>query len=156
MFGKGVHGEEGEVTALHGNRATVRIQAGKGCGRCRLCTPISDTEMIVDISIDQGGCIETSECRDHKNPIIMKHGIIHYAVSNIPARVARTASIALSNVFAPILLQIGDSGGLQTHFREDPGLRKGVYIYNGILTNRFVGRKFGIMSKDIELLLAAF
>ena len=112
--------------------------------------------VIVDISIDQGGCIETSECSDHRNPINVKHGIIHYAVSNIPARVARTASIALSNVFAPILLQIGDSGGLQTHFREDPGLRKGVYIYNGILTNRFVGRKFGIMSKDIELLLAAF
>ncbi len=112
--------------------------------------------VIVDISIDQGGCVETSECLNHKNPVVIKHDVIHYAVSNIPARVARTASIALSNVFTPILLQIGNSGGLQTHLREDAGLRKGIYVYNGILTNRFVGNKFGIMSKDIELLLAAF
>ena len=48
MFGKGVHGEQGEVTALHGNRATVKIQAGKSCERCRLCTPISDSEMIIE------------------------------------------------------------------------------------------------------------
>jgi len=112
--------------------------------------------VIVDISIDQGGCIETSECLDHKNPVVIKHGVIHYAVSNIPARVARTASIALSNVFAPILMNIGNSGGIQNHLREDAGLRKGIYIYNGILTNRYVARKFGILSKDIDLLLAAF
>ena len=112
--------------------------------------------VIVDISIDQGGCIETSECLDHNNPIVVKHGIIHYAVSNIPARVARTASIALSNVFTPILLNIGDSGGLQNHLREDSGLRKGVYVYNGILTNRYIGSRLGIMSRDIDLLLAAF
>ena len=112
--------------------------------------------VIVDISIDQGGCIETSECRDHNNPVVVKHGVVHYAVSNIPARVARTASIALSNVFTPILMNIADSGGVQNHLREDSGLRKGIYIFNGILTNRFVARKFGILSKDIDLLLAAF
>ena len=112
--------------------------------------------VIVDISIDQGGCVETSERPDHGNPITIKHGVVHYAVSNIPARVARTASIALSNVFTPLLLNIGDSGSLLKYLHEDQGLRKGVYLFNGILTNRFIGDRFGIMSKDIDLLLAAF
>jgi alanine dehydrogenase len=112
--------------------------------------------VIVDISIDQGGCVETSESRSHNDPVFTKHGVVHYCVSNIPSRVARTASIALSNVFAPILLNIGDSGGIQIQLKEDQGLRKGTYIYNGILTNSYIGRHFGILSKDIDLLLAAF
>ncbi len=112
--------------------------------------------VIVDISIDQGGCVETSECKTLGNPVLVKHGVIHYAVSNIPSRVSRTASIALSNVFTPILLNIGDSGGFQNQLREDQGLRKGVYIFNGLLTSQFVGKKFGIISRDIDLLLAAF
>jgi len=112
--------------------------------------------VIVDISIDQGGCVETSECRDHGDPVVVKHGVIHYAVSNIPSRVARTASIALSNVFAPILMNISEAGGVKNFLREDPGLRKGVYLFNGILTNHYIGRKYGILSKDINFLLAAF
>ena len=112
--------------------------------------------VIVDISIDQGGCVETSECRTHKDPVFEKHGVVHYSVSNIPSRVARTASIALSNVFVPILLELGESGGLQAHLKENKGLRKGVYLFNGILTNSVIGNKFGILSKDIDLLLAAF
>ncbi|UCG28690.1 MAG: alanine dehydrogenase [Bacteroidales bacterium] len=112
--------------------------------------------VIVDISIDQGGCVETSEYRNHNDPVFTKHGVVHYCVSNIPSRVARTASIALSNVFAPILRNIGDAGGIKAQLKEDQGLRKGVYIYNGILTNSYLGQHFGILSKDIDLLLAAF
>ena len=112
--------------------------------------------VIVDISIDQGGCVETSECRDHGNPVYTRHGVIHYCVANIPSRVARTASIALSNVFTPILRDIGDAGGIENRLREDPGLRKGVYIFKGILTNAVIGKRFGILSKDLDLLLAAF
>ncbi len=112
--------------------------------------------VIVDISIDQGGCVETSECMDLAKPVHIKHGVVHYAVSNIPSKVSRTASIALSNVLAPIIMNVGDAGGIQNQLREDRGLRKGVYIFNGLLTNRFVGEKFGILSKDINLLLAAF
>ena len=112
--------------------------------------------VIVDISIDQGGCVETSESRSHHDPVYTKHGVVHYCVSNIPSRVARTASIALSNVFAPILMSIGDSGGIQTHLKDNQGLRRGIYIYNGILTNSYIGNHFGILSKDIDLLLAAF
>ncbi len=112
--------------------------------------------VIVDISIDQGGCVETSECRDHGNPVYTRHGVIHYCVANIPSRVARTASIALSNVFTPILTDIGDAGGIENRLREDPGLRKGVYLFKGILTSAVIGKRFGILSKDLDLLLAAF
>lgn len=112
--------------------------------------------VIVDISISHGGCIETSECRGLQDPAYTKYGIIHYSIPNLPARVARTSSIALSNVFLPKLLQIADSGGFTQHLKQDVGLRHGVYIFNGILTNQFIGNHFGIPSKDIDLLMAAF
>jgi alanine dehydrogenase len=112
--------------------------------------------IIVDISIDQGGCIETSECRTQHDPTYIKHGVIHYCVPNLPSLVARTASIAISNVFSPLLSQIGESGGLTPFLKENIGVRNGVYIFNGILTNKFIGDHFDIPSKDIELLMAAF
>lgn len=112
--------------------------------------------VIVDVSIDQGGCIETSECRNHKSPVFIKHGVIHYCVPNIPSRVSRTASIALSNVFSPLLIRMSEAGSLRNLLMEDLGIRKGVYLYNGLLTNASVGRNFGIPSKDIDLLMAAF
>jgi len=112
--------------------------------------------VIIDISIDRGGSIETSELRTQVDPVFVKHGVIHYCVPNIPSRVARTASIAISNVFAPLILGLGAIGTTGRHLKENVGLRKGVYIYNGILTNAAIGQKLGISSKDIDLLMAAF
>lgn len=112
--------------------------------------------VIIDLSIDQGGSIETSECKNISNPVYTKYGVIHYCVPNITARVGRTASIALSNVFNPLMLSIADAGGVQKLLKDDRGLRHGVYIYNGILTNTRIGNYFGIPSKDIDLLMAAF
>jgi alanine dehydrogenase len=112
--------------------------------------------VIIDISIDRGGSIETSELRTQLDPVFVKHGVIHYCVPNIPSRVARTASIAISNVFAPLILGIGEMGTTGRQLKENVGLRKGVYIYNGILTNESIGQKLGISSKDIDLLMAAF
>ena len=112
--------------------------------------------VIVDISIDQGGCIETSECRTQLDPVFTRHGVVHYCVPNLPSRVARTASIAISNVFAPLLLRMGEAGGIQPFLKDDPGVRNGVYIFNGILTNNYIGKHFDIPSKDIDLLMAAF
>lgn len=112
--------------------------------------------VIVDLSIDQGGCIETSECKNHSNPVYTKYGVVHYCVPNIASRVARTASIAISNVFNPLFIHIADSGGVQKQLKDDAGFRHGVYIYNGILTNEHIGNYFGIQSKDIDLLTAAF
>jgi alanine dehydrogenase len=112
--------------------------------------------VIVDISIDQGGCVATSEVRNQKDPVFTKHGVIHYCVPNIPSRVSRTSSIAISNVFLPLVKSFGRYGGIHPKLKEDVGLRHGVYIYNGILTNEKIGARFGIPSKDIDLLIAAF
>lgn len=112
--------------------------------------------IIIDMSVDQGGCFETSECRTLKHPIFVKHGIIHYCVPNISARVARTSSMALSNIFAPILLKIGHSGSVKSAISESFGFRHGAYIYGGVLVNRLIGDYYGIATNDIGLLLAGY
>ena len=112
--------------------------------------------VVIDLSIDRGGCIETTECRELEDPVYEKHGVIHFSAWNLPSRVARTASIAFSNVFTPLIQEIADSGGLDIMLKNSSGLREGVYIYKGILTNETLGHKFDFLSKDINLLLAAF
>jgi alanine dehydrogenase len=112
--------------------------------------------VVIDLSIDRGGCIETTECRALKDPVYEKYGVIHFSAWNLPSRVARTATIALSNIFTPLLQNLADSGGITPMLKNDHGLRHGVYLYNGILTNETLGQKFGILSKDIDLLQAAF
>lgn len=111
--------------------------------------------VIVDISIDQGGCFETSEVTNHNNPTFTKHGVIHYCVPNIASRVSRTASFALSNIFSPILIEMGNQGGCKELIKNDPGFRSGVYMYKGTMTSEILGKVFGLPYKDIELLLAA-
>ncbi len=111
---------------------------------------------LIDLSIDRGGCIETMECRDLQDPVYEKHGVIHFSAWNLPSRVARTASIALSNVFTPLIQEMADQGGLDPLLKGYTGLSYGVYIYKGILTNETLGQKFNLLSKDINLLLAAF
>jgi alanine dehydrogenase len=112
--------------------------------------------IIIDLSMDQGGCFETSECRTLQNPVYEKHGVIHYCVPNISARVARTSSIALSNIFAPILLKIGNSGSVDSAINESAGFRHGAYIYDGVLVNHLIGNYYGIAANDIGLLLAGY
>jgi len=111
---------------------------------------------LIDLSIDRGGCIETMECRDLQDPVYEKHGVIHFSAWNLPSRVARTASIALSNVFTSLIQEVADQGGLDAMLKSYSGLNYGVYIYKGILTNETLGQKFNLLSKDINLLLAAF
>lgn len=112
--------------------------------------------VIIDLSIDRGGCIETTECRAMRDPVYEKHGVIHFSAWNLPSRVARTASIAFSNIFAPLLQKMADTGGITHLLKIDTGVRNGVYLYNGMLTNETLGQKFGILSKDLDLLLSAF
>ena len=112
--------------------------------------------VIIDLNISQGGCFETSKCTNLKKPAYEIHDVIHYCVPNISALVARTASIALSNVLTPIIISIGEIGGIQNYIKNAKGFRKGIYIYNGILTNHDLGEKLHIPSKDIDLLLAVF
>jgi alanine dehydrogenase len=112
--------------------------------------------VIVDLNMSQGGCFESSHCTDLNNPMYVEHGVVHYCVPNLPAIVARTASIALSNVLIPILISIGEIGGIDNYIKNSKSFRKGVYVYNGILTNSALAEKFNLPYKDIDLLLAVF
>lgn len=109
--------------------------------------------VVVDVSIDQGGCFETSRITNHNKPTFVKHEVIHYCVPNIASRVSRTASFALSNIFSPLLLEMGDAGGCSSLIANDIGFRSGVYIYKGVLTSEVLGKVFDLRYKDIDLLI---
>lgn len=111
--------------------------------------------VIVDVSIDQGGCIETSRQTTLKNPTYKMYDVVHYCVPNIASRVSQTASIAISNIFTPILLQIADAGGVDEMIFSSKGFMRGVYMYKGSLTNLHLARKFNLGYKDLSLLMAA-
>lgn len=112
--------------------------------------------VIVDVSIDQGGCVETSRVTSHNDPVFVVHGVTHYCVPNIASRVPQTASIALSNFFEPLLLDAGEMGGLDKLIESDYYFRQGVYLFNGILTNKNIGEFFDLPYQNIDLLMAAF
>lgn len=111
--------------------------------------------VVVDISIDQGGCFETSEVTNHKDPVFVKHDVIHYCVPNIASRVPRTASYALTNIFAPILVDIGDMGGLMNVVWDKPGIRNALYAYQGHLTDKDLATMYNLPHKDLELLMVS-
>ncbi|MCL4481631.1 MAG: alanine dehydrogenase, partial [Bacteroidetes bacterium] len=117
---------------------------------------MKENSVIIDLNIIQGGCFETSRITTLKNPTFKVHGVIHYCVPNLESRVARTASIAASNIFTPILLGIGQSGGVTEYIKGNRGFCEGVYLLNGILTNRDIAKSLSISDTDINLLLGAF
>jgi len=111
--------------------------------------------LIIDLSIDQGGCVETSEITTLSKPVFRRHDVIHYCVPNVASRVAHTAANALSNIFTPTILRAGEEGGVEPMIFSHKWFMKGVYTYKGGLTNEHVARKFGLKHKNIELLMAA-
>ncbi|MCK5820295.1 MAG: alanine dehydrogenase [Bacteroidales bacterium] len=112
--------------------------------------------VVLDMHIDQGSSFETGRLTTSDNAVYREHGVIHYMVPNITAQVGRTASIALSNVLIPLLMDKGRCGGVQQQILTDYGVRQGVYLYNGILTHEMIGSFFKIPFQNIDLLLAAF
>lgn len=110
--------------------------------------------VIVDVSIDQGGCFETSQPTNHTHPTFRKYGVTHYCVPNIASRVSRTASYALSNIVSPILLRIGNGGGIENVLWADEGFRNGVYLYKGAVTNKYISEVCKMPFKDLNLLMA--
>jgi alanine dehydrogenase len=140
-----------------------RCDVAIGAMRGKYRTPIVVTEdmvshmkkgsVIVDVSIDTGGCFETSEVTTHENPTYIKHGVVHYCVPNIPSRYSKTASLSISNIITPYLLQIADDGGIESAIRCDAGLKNGVYFYHGILTNKTIGEWFDLTYRDINLIV---
>ena len=111
--------------------------------------------VIIDVSIDQGGCFATSEVTSLDKPTFIKHDVIHYCVPNIASKVSRTASVAVSNILTPILLKAGSTGSLEYLFITNLGLRHGVYTYKGCLTNEYLGERFQIKSTDLDLLITS-
>ncbi|MBS3915484.1 MAG: alanine dehydrogenase [Bacteroidetes bacterium] len=112
--------------------------------------------VMIDVAIDRGGNFETSEVTTHERPVFKKHDVIHYCVPNIASRVSRTASYALSNVFTPMLDEMGNLGGFADFLRLKPGVRKGTYLFKGSLTNQNLANKFGIRFHDIDLMAGMF
>ncbi|MFT6054417.1 MAG: alanine dehydrogenase [Roseivirga sp.] len=135
------------------------LRAEKGRARCvvteEMVANMKSGSVIIDVSIDQGGCIETSECTSHDNPTFIKYDVIHYCVPNIASRAARTATTALSNILTPVLLKMGDVGGVEEMMYHYGWFNKGVYAYKGTITNLSIARKFNLAYKDLNLLLAA-
>ena len=140
-------------------RCDVTIGAVRGKNRAPILVNETMVEsmkpgaVIIDVSIDMGGCFETSEITTHDRPTFIKHGVIHYCVPNIPARYSRTASVSISNIFTPYLLKIADDGGIENALRFDRGLKNGLYFYHGILTNKSVADWFDLDYSDVNLLI---
>ncbi|WP_026778133.1 alanine dehydrogenase [Polaribacter sp. Hel_I_88] len=145
------------------SKALMRCDVAIGAIRGKNRSPVVVTEtmiesmkegaVIVDVSIDRGGCFESSNVTSHNAPTFVKHGVIHYCVPNIPARYSRTASVSISNIFTPYLLDIAEEGGFENAARFDKSLRNGMYFYHGILTNRTVAEWFDLPFRDINLLI---
>lgn len=140
-------------------RCDVAIGATRGQDRSPVVVSNSMVEnmkkgaVIIDVSIDTGGCFESSEVTTHAKPTREKYGVIHYGVPNIPSRYPRTSTISISNIFTPYLLKLGEDGGLEHSLRFDKGLRNGLYMYHGILTNKSVGDWFNLSYNDINFLI---
>ena len=108
--------------------------------------------VIVDISIDQGGCVETAHVTTHSNPVYVEHDVVHYCVGNMPGAVPRTSTYALTNVTLPYAIDIA-SKGLETAIREDPALALGVNVYGGHVTTLAVAEAHGMASAELGSLV---
>jgi len=111
--------------------------------------------VVVDVTIDRGGCFESSRITSHERPTFIEMDVIHYCVPNIPSRVSRTASKALSNIMAPLLLDFAADGGVEDSIKQNRLARSGVYMFNGNLTHIGLAMESNLPFKDLDLLLAA-
>lgn len=136
-----VHSEYGRSPLLVTEQMVSKMKAGS---------------VIIDVSIDQGGCFETSEVTNHDNPTFKKYDVVHYCVPNIPSRVGRTASYALSNILGPnVLLKASEYGGFEKMLQMHETSRNGVYIYKGKLTNQHLGEIYDLNATNLHLLFTS-
>jgi alanine dehydrogenase len=111
--------------------------------------------VIVDVSIDHGGCFETSSITSHTTPVFRKYDVIHYCVPNIPSGFARTASQSVSNVLMPLMLEMADEGGFESMVWYKINIRSGIYLFKGALTNFHLSERFDLKFTDLNLLIAS-
>lgn len=120
-----------------------------------MVSKMKEGAVIIDVSIDQGGCIETSEITTHKDPIFVKHDVIHYCVPNIASKVSRTASVAVSNIITPLLIKAGKHLNVEELLYGKAGIRNGCYAYKGCITNEYISRRFALKYTDLDLLITS-
>ena len=135
-----IHSKRGRTPLVVSDEIVSKMKAGS---------------VIVDVSIDQGGCFETSGVTSHDDPVFTNHDVVHYCVPNIPSRVSRTASYAISNIITPILLRCVELGGMKNLMFDDAGIRNGIYLYKGNLTNEHLSERFKLKISNLDLLFSA-
>jgi alanine dehydrogenase len=133
-----IHAESGRTPIIVSEDMVKNMKAGS---------------VIIDVSIDQGGCFATSRLTTHNNPTFRKYDVIHYCVPNIVSRFPTTGSTAISTVLTPFFLGAAGTEGIESLIRKTVGFRNGVYMYKGCLTNKYMSERFGLKYTDIELLL---
>jgi alanine dehydrogenase len=138
------------IGALRAEKGKIRHVISEG-----MVSQMKPDSLIIDLSIDQGGCVATSEITTHDKPVFRKYDVIHYCVPNVASRVAHTAATALSNIFTPTIIRAAEEGGVEAMIFAHKWFMKGVYTYKGGLTNESLAHKFGMKYKNIELLMAA-
>ena len=109
--------------------------------------------IIIDVSIDTGGTFQTSKLTNHDNPTFVKHDVIHYCVPNIPSRYSRTSSLCLSNIITPYLVKSVKFGSFENFIRNNNSFKKGVYLYNGLNTNKIINQILNIRYNDINTII---
>ena len=140
-------------------RCDVAIGAVKGCNRSpvlvseEMVQRMKPGAVIIDVCIDNGGCFETSEITTHEKPTREKYGVIHYGVPNITAKFSKTASLAISNIISPYLLDLSENGSIDDAVSYDSTIRSGIYMYKGILVNEAIANWFNLNFKDINLIV---
>ena len=107
--------------------------------------------VIIDLSIDQGGCVETSRPTTLSDPVFKKHGVTHYCVPNVPSSVARTGSHALNNVILPFVEDLAENG--KASYRSNAALRRGVYLFSGHCTHQGLAGLLGWEYSNLDSLL---
>lgn len=139
------------IAAVHTGKGRTPVYVSAG-----MVANMKQGSVIVDVSIDQGGCVETSRLTTQQSPVFVEYGVLHYCVPNIASRYSHTASYAISNVLTPLLVAAGQAGGIDNMLKYNTGLRRGTYVHNGLLTNKLVSDFFKLPYQDIDLLVAAF
>jgi alanine dehydrogenase len=138
------------IGAIHSKLGRVPILVTE-----EMVSNMKEGSVIIDISIDQGGCFETSEMTTLEKPTYSKHGVIHYCVPNIASQVSRTSSAAISNIITPLILKMGAAHNIENLLVNSKGIRNGCYTYKGKLTNEYLSRRFNIKYTDLSLVLRA-
>ncbi len=160
LFTSVIHPDALEQALITADVVIAAKHSASGMSPCfvteNMVAKMKEGAVIIDVSIDQGGCFETSRPTTHQNPVYQVFGVTHYCVPNIASRVPRTASTSFSNFFAPLLLEIAEKGGVDNLLKSDRGIARGAYIFNGSLTNQQISTLFDLPFQHLDLLLAAY